>query len=991
MRILYTVLFSSLFTFALSLTGNAWAQAPVSLGCFADSAKRDLDGFLFQHPDMTSVMCVSMCRSKNFAFAGTQAGKFCLCGNTYGKQGLSDKCTSPCAGKKTEICGGFWANTVYPTVKEVAGQAIGCFVDKELRDLVGPTDFSGPMTTQKCVNFCKSKDFKYAGTQAGSQCFCGNTYGSHGSSSACTTACSGNAGEKCGGTWANLVFATGAAGRTGTWLPAGPDVLAGTQFGTSAGKALYACRFQVNANEKQSGKAWNNTCYVGLGGREISRSLALSEVLVVDGGQWVRVSDGKVPDGTVLVGNLRSGPLHVCRAKVGNGEMHPGKLWNNTCYVGWMGRELAVKEYEVLLPGAAALAYAQALVAKAPPVVAVAAAPQNVEPYAPGTPENAKDKAGDNSEVTRMKRQLRLCVTQVEESKQRADHFKSAVKSGKIKGAVESKELADAYQEALNQYNAFKLNAYPPNKDSRFNGFNMDHFNDCLGASDGFRSYYQDVEIANERAFREYEAAKRQLSESEARIKPQLELCVVNLQLLQEDNNKYNEDSRKIFNTANPQLNAQTSAINGKINSFLNSNSVVYTEANLAACKKLALDTSVRDEFVRLGGLKRASVLRDMNAQKAEEAAAEAARQKKAADEAAAFKARMEAEAQARAAAEAADRDPARLRKCVDEVRARRAAIGTRFYHKENMAVATQDNWRVPFESWTREIDASISNLANSPTSRVSHCLAPWPELDQLENLVMRSEKVSAENRQKEAARKQKELDDARAKAKKEYADWLRNNPTDIPQACEKGCLARHMGPGPKQKECARMCAITSAAVKDSVNFIVDQTVIAGADKALGALGVSKAACELAASQAAAALAAGQAQIDKLAGKISDASQEACLRASGSAARCNYVGRFIKFSQDFKSCSEVAKTLNKSLQSTQTKYANQDRLVKKSKSGGVTKDEENAIKDIVMDEGLESASTCESVKASDLASAIIQPCMSASADAVWLATNVSDL
>lgn len=701
MKLLNIVLFLSLMAIMLALPNGAHAQAPVSLGCFKDSAQRDLDGFLFEQASMTATMCISICKSKNFNFAGTQAGKFCLCGNTYGKQGLSDKCGTPCAGKNTEICGGAWANSVYPTFKEEAGKQIGCFVDKEPRDLVGPTDFNSPLTGNNCVNFCKSKDFKYAGTQAGGQCFCGNSYGAYGSSSACTSACSGNAAEKCGGTWANLIYTAGGSGKTGTWFPAGPDVSAGTVFGTSAGKPLYACRFQVSATEKHSGKAWNNTCYVGLNGKEIAKPLALSEVLIAEGAKWTSVSGGKLPDGTILVGNLASGPLHVCRAKVGNGELHPGKLWNSTCYVGWAGKELAVKEFEVLVNATAAAA---ALVPVAQPPVAVSPEPVKpvvIEPYAPNIPENAKDKEGDDPEVTRRKKQLRHCVNQVEDYKIRADYFKAAVKSGKVKGLVESKQLADDYQAALEQYNNFKANTYPPNKDRRFNGFITDHHEDCLGASDGFKNYEQNAQIDNQRAFNEFEAANKKLTESEARIKPQLELCVINLQLLQEDNGKYNWDSRKIFDTKEPQLNKQTRAINDKINSFLTSSSVRYTDENLASCKALASDTSVRDEYVRLGGLKRETVLRDMSAEKAEKEAAEVARQKKAADEAAAYKARIEAEEKARVAAEAADRDPAKLKKCVDEVRQRRDAIGSRFYHKENLAVAMQDNWRVPYESWT--------------------------------------------------------------------------------------------------------------------------------------------------------------------------------------------------------------------------------------------------------------------------------------------------
>ena len=47
---------------------------------------------------------------------------------------------------------------------------------------------------------------KYAGFQAGDQCFCGNKYGSLGEATNCDQKCSGNADEICGGDMANSVY-----------------------------------------------------------------------------------------------------------------------------------------------------------------------------------------------------------------------------------------------------------------------------------------------------------------------------------------------------------------------------------------------------------------------------------------------------------------------------------------------------------------------------------------------------------------------------------------------------------------------------------------------------------------------------------------------------------------------------------------------------------------------------------------------------------------
>jgi WSC domain len=89
-----------------------------------------------------------------------------------------------------------------------AGGYLGCFNDQNARDL--PTAFMDipNMTNATCQATCRSRGFTYAGTQYGSQCFCGNSYGKYGQAGEekCNMPCAGNGGEKCGGTWANSVF-----------------------------------------------------------------------------------------------------------------------------------------------------------------------------------------------------------------------------------------------------------------------------------------------------------------------------------------------------------------------------------------------------------------------------------------------------------------------------------------------------------------------------------------------------------------------------------------------------------------------------------------------------------------------------------------------------------------------------------------------------------------------------------------------------------------
>lgn len=96
-----------------------------------------------------------------------------------------------------------------PTPTPATYQALGCFKDQQNRDLSGDFMSSDRMTTQACISACADKGFAFAGTQYSEQCFCGDTYGRYGPATNCDMACSGNASEICGGTWANSIYRIG--------------------------------------------------------------------------------------------------------------------------------------------------------------------------------------------------------------------------------------------------------------------------------------------------------------------------------------------------------------------------------------------------------------------------------------------------------------------------------------------------------------------------------------------------------------------------------------------------------------------------------------------------------------------------------------------------------------------------------------------------------------------------------------------------------------
>lgn len=97
------------------LTDTATSNLPESLGCYRDAWDRDLNGHHERRSDLTPLVCVEICASRGFPFAGVQFARQCFCGDGYGKHGPADNCDMACTGDDTKTCGGTWANEVYRT------------------------------------------------------------------------------------------------------------------------------------------------------------------------------------------------------------------------------------------------------------------------------------------------------------------------------------------------------------------------------------------------------------------------------------------------------------------------------------------------------------------------------------------------------------------------------------------------------------------------------------------------------------------------------------------------------------------------------------------------------------------------------------------------------------------------------------------------------------------------------------------------------------
>merc|ERR1712048_1216479 len=103
--------------------------------CFIDQGVRDLDGYIELMPvwieghdriikvEDNKKYCLDKCARKKFAYAGLQAGGWCLCGNSYGMYGQVDQsqCNQKCSDGKN-FCGAGWRNIVYRSQLDAAGE-----------------------------------------------------------------------------------------------------------------------------------------------------------------------------------------------------------------------------------------------------------------------------------------------------------------------------------------------------------------------------------------------------------------------------------------------------------------------------------------------------------------------------------------------------------------------------------------------------------------------------------------------------------------------------------------------------------------------------------------------------------------------------------------------------------------------------------------------------------------------------------------------------
>ncbi|XP_014771072.2 uncharacterized protein LOC106869731 [Octopus bimaculoides] len=185
------------------------------IGCYKDSEDRAMPSKVWENQAMTAKICRVVCGKWGYKYAGLEDSIYCYCANNYSKHGVLDKskCYSKCPGKPSDICGGRYALSVYFSVLFVKKQDyIGCFHDKAMsRVMTSRIWMSENLTIKNCQNKCGKWNYKYAGLQHGSLCFCGNSYDKYGAAAEdlCYSSCPGNKEDFCGGYLTNSVYKAG--------------------------------------------------------------------------------------------------------------------------------------------------------------------------------------------------------------------------------------------------------------------------------------------------------------------------------------------------------------------------------------------------------------------------------------------------------------------------------------------------------------------------------------------------------------------------------------------------------------------------------------------------------------------------------------------------------------------------------------------------------------------------------------------------------------
>jgi len=160
---------------------------------------------------LTQEKCLAGCIKDGFSFAAISGGNNCACVKSIDKlvKSSNENCNKPCPGDNAQFCGGVSKHLFVKLGVQMKFEGLYAFANG--RDLNKDSKKIAKATHEACNDFCKKKNYLYAGLQSGSECYCGDSYGKYGKveDRFCDKPCQGNNKQRCGGNWRNTILKVG--------------------------------------------------------------------------------------------------------------------------------------------------------------------------------------------------------------------------------------------------------------------------------------------------------------------------------------------------------------------------------------------------------------------------------------------------------------------------------------------------------------------------------------------------------------------------------------------------------------------------------------------------------------------------------------------------------------------------------------------------------------------------------------------------------------
>ncbi|KAI1839981.1 hypothetical protein JX265_013597 [Neoarthrinium moseri] len=193
--------------------GSCGVTAPTTtwgaLGCYSDQSNARTLTTSMNVASNTIERCQAACVAAGFNYSGTEFGNQCFCGTTISNGGAQvdpSGCNKACSGNSTQICGG--AGTLSVSIITPRWQKVGCYSDSTTARTLSVSYNIAGVTNDNCKATCEANGYKYAATEYGTQCFCGNSIqnGASAVGAGCNIACAGDSTTYCGGSNAMSLF-----------------------------------------------------------------------------------------------------------------------------------------------------------------------------------------------------------------------------------------------------------------------------------------------------------------------------------------------------------------------------------------------------------------------------------------------------------------------------------------------------------------------------------------------------------------------------------------------------------------------------------------------------------------------------------------------------------------------------------------------------------------------------------------------------------------